>query len=71
MKRYKLKITRFTLLLLFLFAFCTDGETFQGSGVTEGVLTTVGISVGAAANTAKIRSVLLESEEGKTYNLCL
>lgn len=41
MKRYKLKITYFILLLLPLFASCTDEEIFQGSGVTEGVPTTV------------------------------
>lgn len=35
MKRYKLKITYFILLLLLLFASCTDEEIFQGSGVTE------------------------------------
>ena len=52
MKRYKLKITYFILLLLPLFASCTDEEIFQGSGVTEGVPTTVDISVGTAANTA-------------------
>ena len=51
MKRYKLKITYFILLLLPLFASCTDEEIFQGSGVTEGVPTTVDISVGTAANT--------------------
>ena len=55
MKRYKLKITYFILLLLPLFASCTDEEIFQGSGVTEGVPTTVDISVGTAANTAKTR----------------
>lgn len=71
MKRYKLKITYFILLLLSLFASCTDEEIFQGSGVTEGVPTTVDISVGTAANTAKTRSVLLESEERKIYNLYL
>ena len=71
MKRYKLKITYFILLLLPLFASCTDEEIFQGSGVTEGVPTTVDISVGTAANTAKTRSVLLESEERKIYNLYL
>ena len=71
MKRYKLKITYFSLLLLSLFASCTDEEIFQGSGVTEGVPTTVDISVGTAANTAKTRSVLLESEERKIYNLYL
>ena len=71
MKRYKLKITYFILLLLSLFASCTDEEIFQGSGVTEGVPTTVDISVGTAANTAKTRSALLESEERKIYNLYL
>ena len=71
MKRYKLKITYFILLLLPLFASCTDEEIFQGSGVTEGVPTTVDISVGTAANTAKTRSALLESEERKIYNLYL
>lgn len=71
MKRYKLKITYFILLLLSLFASCTDEEIFQGSGVTEGVPTTVDISVSTAANTAKTRSVLLESEERKIYNLYL
>ena len=71
MKRYKLKITYFILLLLLLFASCTDEEIFQGSGVTEGVPTTVDISVGTAANTAKTRSALLESEERKIYNLYL
>lgn len=71
MKRYKLKITYFILLLLSLFASCTDEEIFQGSGVTEGVPTTVDISVGTAANTGKTRSVLLESEERKIYNLYL
>ena len=71
MKRYKLKITYFILLLLPLFASCTDEEIFQGSGVTEGVPTTVDISVGTAANTAKTRSTLLESEERKIYNLYL
>ena len=71
MKRYKLKITYFILLLLSLFASCTDEEIFQGSGVTEGVPTTVDISVGTAANTAKTRSTLLESEERKIYNLYL
>lgn len=71
MKRYKLKITYFILLLLPLFASCTDEEIFQGSGVTEGVPTTVDISVGTAANTAKTRSALLESEEKKIYNLYL
>ena len=71
MKRYKLKITYFLLLVLSLFASCTDEEIFQGSGVTEGVPTTVDISVGTAANTAKTRSVLLESEERKIYNLYL
>ena len=71
MKRYKLKITYFILLLLPLFASCTDEEIFQGSGVTEGVPTTVDISVGTATNTAKTRSALLESEERKIYNLYL
>lgn len=71
MKRYKLKITYFILLLLPLFASCTDEEIFQGSDVTEGVPTTVDISVGTAANTAKTRSALLESEERKIYNLYL
>ena len=71
MKRYKLKITYFILLLLSLFASCTDEEIFQGSGVTEGVPTTVDISVGTAANTAKTRPALLESEERKIYNLYL
>lgn len=52
-------------------ASCTDEEIFQGSGVTEGVPTTVDISVGTAANTAKTRSALLESEERKIYNLYL
>ena len=71
MKRYKLKITYFILLLLPLFASCTDEEIFQGSGVTEGVPTTVDISVGTAANTAKTRSALLESEERKIYNVSI
>ncbi len=71
MKRYKLKITYFILLLLPLFASCTDEEIFQGSGVTEGIPITVDINVGTAANTAKTRSSLLESEERKIYDLYL
>lgn len=65
MKRYKLKITYFILLLLPLLASCTDEDILQRSGVAEGIPTTVDISVGTAANAAKTRSALLESEERK------
>lgn len=71
MKRYKLKIIYFTLLLLPFFASCTDEDILQKGGVTEGVPTIVDISVGTAANTAKTRSALLESEERKIYDLYL
>lgn len=71
MKRYKLKTTYFILLLLPLLVCCTDEDLIQRSGVTEGIPTTVDISVGTAANTAKTRSALLESEERKIYDLYL
>ena len=71
MKRYKLKTTYFILLLLPLLVCCTDEDLIQRSGVTEGIPTTVDISVGTAANTAKTRSALLEGEERKIYDLYL
>ena len=71
MKRYKLKTTYFILLLLPLLVCCTDEDLIQRSGVTEGIPTTVDISVGTAANNAKTRSALLESEERKIYDLYL
>lgn len=71
MKRYKLKTTYFILLLLPLLVCCTDEDPIQRNGVMEGIPTTVDISVGTAANTAKTRSVLLESEERKIYDLYL
>ena len=71
MKRYKLKITYFILSLLPFLASCTDENILQKSSVTEGVPTIVDISVGTAANTAKTRSALLESEERKIYDLYL
>lgn len=71
MKRYKLKITYFILSLLPFLASCTDENILQKSSVTEGVPTMVDISVGTAANTAKTRSALLESEERKIYDLYL
>lgn len=71
MKRYKLKTTYFILLLLPLLVCCTDEDLIQRNGVMEGIPTTVDISVGTAANTAKTRSVLLESEERKIYDLYL
>ena len=46
MKRYKLKTTYFILLLLPLLVCCTDEDLIQRSGVTEGIPTTVDISVG-------------------------
>ena len=71
MKRYKLKIICRILLLLPVLAGCTDDELLQRSGVVEGIPTTVDINVGTAANTAKTRSALLESEERKIYDLYL
>ena len=71
MKLYKLKITCFLMLLLPFLTYCTDEEILQRSGVVEGIPTTVDISVGTAANTAKTRSALLESEERKIYDLYL
>lgn len=71
MKRYKLKTTYFILLLLPLLVCCTDEDLIQRNGVMEGIPTTVDISVGTAANTAKTRSVLLEGEERKIYDLYL
>ena len=50
---------------------CTDEELLRGSGVPEGVPTTVDISVGTAANRAKTRSGLPEGEERKIYDLYL
>ena len=50
MKAYRLKITCFILLLLPVLTCCTDEELLRGSGVPEGVPTTVDISVGTAAN---------------------
>ena len=71
MKLYKLKITCFLMLLLPFLTYCTDEEILQRSGVVEGIPTTVDISVGTAANTAKTRSALLESEEREIYDLYL
>ena len=71
MKAYRLKITCFILLLLPVLTCCTDEELLRGSGVPEGVPTTVDISVGTAANRAKTRSGLPEGEERKIYNLYL
>ena len=71
MKAYRLKITCFILLLLPVLTCCTDEELLRGSGVPEGVPTTVDISVGTAANRAKTRSGLLEGEERKIYDLYL
>lgn len=71
MKLYKLKITCFLMLLLPFLTYCTDEEILQRSGVVEGIPTTVDISVGTAANTAKTRSALLESEERRIYDLYL
>ena len=53
MKAYRLKITCFILLLLPVLTCCTDEELLRGSGVPEGVPTTVDISVGTAANRAR------------------
>ena len=58
-------------MLLPVLAGCTDDELLQRSGVVEGIPTTVDINVGTAANTAKTRSALLESEERKIYDLYL
>ena len=71
MKAYRLKITCFILLLLPVLTCCTDEELLRGSGVPEGVPTTVDISVGTAANRAKTRSGLPEGEERKIYDLYL
>ena len=71
MKAYRLKITCFILLLLPVLTCCTDEELLRGSGVPEGVPTTVDISVGTAANRAKTRSDLPEGEERKIYDLYL
>ena len=71
MKRYKLKTICHILLLLPVLAGCTDDKLFQRSGVVEGIPITVDINVGTAANTAKTRSALLESEERKIYDLYL
>lgn len=71
MKRYKLKTICRILLLLPVLVGCTDDEFLQRSGVVEGIPTTVDINVGTAANTAKTRSALLESEERKIYDLYL
>lgn len=71
MKAYRLKITCFILLLLPVLTCCTDEELLRGSGVPEGVPTTVDISVGTAANRSKTRSGLPEGEERKIYDLYL
>lgn len=64
--------SRFLALVLFvcLFSSCTD-DTFEDSGVLEGVPTTLQINVSTAANRIKTRSNLLESEERKIYDLYL
>lgn len=64
--------SRFLALVLFvcLFFSCTD-DTFEDSGVLEGVPTTLQINVSTAANRIKTRSNLLESEERKIYDLYL